>query len=41
MGSKLPFHFLPKHRKGNPRGETELIVRNHAGTYTLVEESPL
>ena len=33
--------FLPKHRKGNPGGETELFVRNSDGTYRLAEESPL
>ena len=33
--------FLPKHRVGNPGGNTELFVRNGDGTYTLVEEASL
>jgi hypothetical protein len=27
--------FLPKHREGNPGGETELFVRIDRGTYRL------
>ena len=33
--------FMPKHRKGNPGGTTELFVRDSDGTYALIEESSL
>ena len=30
--------FLPKHRLGNPGGETVLFVRNQDGSYSLAED---
>ncbi len=30
--------FLPKHRLGNPAGETVLFVRNEDGSYSLIED---
>jgi hypothetical protein len=28
--------FLPKHRRGNPGGETELFYQNPDGSYSLI-----
>jgi hypothetical protein len=30
--------FLPKHREGNPRGNTEYFRRNPDGTYSLLSQ---
>ena len=31
-------NFLPKHRVGNPGGNTELFVQHEDGSYSLVDE---
>ena len=31
-------NFLPKHRVGNPGGNTELFVQNEDGSYSLADE---
>ena len=31
-------NFLPKHRVGNPGGNTELFVQNEDGSYSLAEK---
>jgi hypothetical protein len=28
--------FLPKHRRGNPRGDTEYFLRHSDGAYSLI-----
>ena len=32
-------NFLPKHRVGNPGGNTELFVQHEDGSYSLADES--
>jgi hypothetical protein len=36
IGRSLPPAFLPKHRVGNPDGETELFQQVDRGLYRLV-----
>jgi hypothetical protein len=36
IGWSLPSAFLPKHRAGNPDGETELFEQVERGLYRLV-----
>ena len=31
-------NFLPKHRVGNPSGNTELFAQHEDGSYSLVDE---